>query len=78
MREAFSPSRLEVEDQSDRHAGHAGAREGGGTHFRVEITSEAFSGQNRVARQRAVMKALESEFADRLHALSISAKAPGE
>ena len=51
---AFQPERLEVVDDSARHAGHAGAREGGESHFNVVIVAEAFKGQGRVQRQRAV------------------------
>lgn len=75
---AFQPSRLEIVDDSDRHAGHAGARAGGESHFTVTIESAAFAGQSRVARQRAVNAALAEELAGPVHALSIKALAPGE
>ncbi len=75
LREVFQPTRLEVVDESDRHKGHAGWREGGGTHFRVRITSAAFRGQNRVAMHRAINAALADAFAAGLHALAIEAKA---
>jgi len=75
---AFQPSRLEVVDDSARHAGHAGAREGGESHFNVVIVSEAFQGQGRVQRQRAVYSALSEELAGPVHALSVKAFAPGE
>lgn len=75
---AFQPSRLEIVDDSDRHAGHSGAREGGESHFTVTIESAAFAGQSRVARQRAVNAALAEELAGPVHALSIKALAPGE
>ena len=75
---AFQPTRLEIVDDSDRHAGHAGAREGGESHFTVTIESAAFAGQSRVARQRAVNAALAEELAGPVHALSIKALAPGE
>ena len=75
---AFSPSRLEVVDDSGRHAGHAGASESGESHFNVVIVSEAFQGLSRVERQRRVNAALKDEFAAGLHALSIKAQAPGE
>jgi BolA protein len=75
---AFAPSALELIDESDRHRGHAGARPGGETHFRLAIVSEAFAGLSPVERHRKVMAALRDEFADRLHALTISARAPGE
>ena len=75
---AFSPQRLEVVDDSDRHHGHAGAREGGESHFNVVIVSSAFQGLSRVERQRRVNAALKDQFAAGLHALSIRASAPGE
>lgn len=75
---AFSPTLLRVEDDSARHAGHAGAREGGQTHFNVVVVSEAFRGMNRVARSRAVHSALEAEFADGMHALSLTLRTPDE
>ena len=75
---AFSPTLLRVEDDSARHAGHAGAREGGQTHFNVVVVSEAFRGMNRVARSRAVHAALMAEFADGMHALSLTLRTPDE
>ena len=76
--EAFRPSRLEVEDDSARHAGHAGARAGGESHFNVLIESTAFAGTPKVARQRMVYRALADELAGPVHALSVRALAPGE
>jgi BolA protein len=73
---AFSPETLEVVDQSERHRGHGGWREGGETHFDVRITAAAFEGLTRVQRQRAVNAALAEELAGPVHALSISAEAP--
>ncbi len=70
----FSPESLDVIDESDRHAGHAGARPEGETHFRVRIVSVAFANMTRVARHRAVTDALAAEFAGGLHALSIDAR----
>jgi BolA protein len=75
---AFRPSRLEVQDDSARHAGHAGARPGGESHFNVTIEAEAFAGQPKVARQRMVYRALAKELAGPVHALSVKALAPGE
>ncbi len=75
---AFAPSRLEIEDESARHHGHAGARPGGESHFNVVIESQAFAGQTKVARQRMVYRALAQEMAGPVHALSIKAIAPGE
>jgi BolA protein len=75
---AFQPERLEVIDDSARHAGHAGSREGGESHFDVVIVAAAFKGQGRVQRQRAVYSALSEELAGPVHALSLKAFAPGE
>jgi BolA protein len=78
LTEALSPIELDVIDDSARHAGHAGARPEGETHFRVRIVARAFDGLNRVARQRRVHDILADELRTRVHALSIDAKAPGE
>ena len=75
---AFNPSRLEVVDDSARHAGHAGARVGGESHFNVLIEAEAFAGLGKVARQRQVYGALGDLLAGPVHALSLKALAPGE
>ena len=75
---ALSPTRIEVIDESHLHAGHAGARPEGETHFRVEIVAAAFADQNRVARQRLVNAALAEELADRVHALSMKTLTPDE
>jgi len=75
---ALKPERLEVIDESHKHAGHAGARPGGESHFRVEITSAAFTGKSRVERQRMVYDALAEEMASDIHALALSTRAPGE
>ena len=74
----LNPLALDVEDESDRHHGHAGAREGGETHYRVYIVSESFAGKSRVARHRLVYDQLGEEFAAGLHALALRALAPGE
>ena len=74
----LAPSRLEIVDESHRHAGHAGARPEGETHFAVTIVSDAFVGLNRVARQRLVYQVLAEELATRVHALSLTTLAPGE
>lgn len=76
--EAFSPEHLEVVDDSDRHAGHAGASASGESHFNVVVISAAFEGLSRVDRQRRVNAALKEAFDGGLHALSIKALAPGE
>ena len=78
LTEAFAPSHLEIVDDSHRHAGHAGAREGGESHFHVVIEATAFEGLSRLARQRLVNAALAEELAGPVHALSIEARAPGE
>ncbi len=74
----FAPTRLEIIDESHRHAGHAGAREEGETHFAVTIVSAAFASLNRVARQRLVYDALTEELATRIHALSLTTLTPDE
>ncbi len=78
LQAAFSPELLRIEDDSAKHAGHSGEREGGETHYSVRIVASAFAGLNRVARHRAVNAAVAPEFAAGLHALSVSARAPGE
>jgi len=78
LRHRFQPVRLAVEDDSSRHQGHAGWREGGETHFNVEIVSAAFEGHSRVARQRLVYAALGDEFAAGLHALALKTLTPAE
>jgi BolA protein len=78
LTEAFAPESLRVIDESDRHAGHAGHRPGGETHFRLYIVSEAFRGKTRIERHRLVNTALAAELAGGVHALAIHAGAPGE
>lgn len=78
LRTAFSPVRLEIVDDSAKHRGHAGHNPEGESHFTVRIVSEAFAGQNRVARQRQVYAALGELMEGRIHALSIEAKTPEE
>ena len=78
LRQRFTPLRLSIEDESSRHRGHAGFREGGESHFRVEIVSSAFEGQSRVARQRLVYQTLSDEFAAGLHALALTTLTPDE
>lgn len=74
----FAPVRLDILDESHRHAGHAGARPEGETHFAVTIVAAAFAGQSRIARQRLVYETLAEELASRVHALSLKTAAPGE
>jgi BolA protein len=76
--DALAPVRLELVDESAKHAGHAGARPGGNTHWRLTIVSAAFAGKSTVARHRMVYEALGELMQDPIHALAISAKAPGE
>lgn len=78
LKAGFAPLTLEVVDDSDRHAGHGGAREGGETHYSVYIVSDRFVGKSRVARHRLVYEALAGEFADGVHALALTTLAPGE
>ena len=75
---AFAPAAVSVTDDSARHAGHAGARPGGETHYSVLMVSGAFRGQNRVARSRAVHAALAAEFEGGLHALALRLLTPEE
>jgi BolA protein len=70
---AFSPTALDIVDESHLHHGHAGAAPGGETHYAVKIRSASFAGQSRLARHRAVNEALKGEFATGLHALHIDA-----
>lgn len=76
LRAALNPSELRLEDDSARHAGHAGAREGG--HYTLYITSERFTGLQRVARHRLVYDSLSDLMRQGIHALAIQARAPGE
>lgn len=78
LRSALAPVHLAVIDDSEKHRGHAGHDARGESHFTVEIVSPHFEGQNRVARQRAVNKALADLLAERVHALAIRAQAPSE
>lgn len=74
----FAPVALEVTDDSAAHAGHAGARAEGETHYTVLLVSARFSGMSRIARSRAVHEALAGEFATGLHALALTLRAPEE
>jgi BolA protein len=78
LTKAFTPERLTVIDESHRHEGHAGWRQGGETHFRVSIIASAFSGKSRLDRHRMINQALSEELAGGIHALAIEATAPGE
>jgi len=78
LRASFAPEALSVTDDSHKHHGHAGWSEGGETHFSVAVSSSAFAGKNRLQRHRLINAALAEELAGGVHALAISAKAPGE
>jgi BolA protein len=75
---ALEPLALELVDESARHAGHAGARPGGNTHWRLAIVSRAFAGKTKVARHRMIYQALGALMQDPIHALSIDARSPEE
>lgn len=75
---ALAPERLEIIDESHRHAGHSGARPEGETHFRVEIVSAAFEDQPRLLRQRRVHEILADELKSDIHALSLVTLTPAE
>lgn len=74
LSDAFQPVTLNVIDESEDHRGHGGWREGGETHFRVEITASAFDGKSRVAQQRAVYAVLKEELKAEIHALALDVK----
>lgn len=78
LTQAFAPTKLQVVNDSAMHHGHAGDDGSGESHFTVVIEAEAFTGINRVMRQRMVNKALGDIPGDRVHALAIKASAPGE
>ncbi len=78
LTEAFAPQSLDVTDESHLHAGHAGDRPGGETHFRVYIVSNAFAGKARLDRHRMINALLAQELSGSVHALAVSALAPGD
>jgi BolA family transcriptional regulator, general stress-responsive regulator len=78
LTKAFTPESLNVVDESHLHAGHAGHRPGGETHFRVYIVAQAFKGKTRLERHRMVNETLSGELKGGVHALAIHASAPGE
>jgi BolA protein len=78
LTKTFAPAQLDVVDESHLHAGHAGHRPGGESHFRIHIVSEAFRGKSRLERHRMINAALSGEFEAGVHALAIHASAPGE
>ena len=77
LQQAFAPVRLEIEDESAAHAGHAGAQ-GGGGHYRVYLVSDRFGGLPRLARHRLVYDALRDLMQRDIHALALSLVTPGE
>lgn len=78
LADAFTPTRLDVRDDSRLHAGHAAAHPDGETHFSVEIVSRAFAGKSRVERQRLVHAVLAEELKQRVHALAVRTLTPDE
>jgi BolA family transcriptional regulator, general stress-responsive regulator len=78
LRAALAPAHLAVVNDSGKHRGHAGDDGSGESHFTVEIVATRFAGMSRVERQRAVNAALADLLRDRIHALAIKARAPGE
>lgn len=73
---AFAPAVIEVEDESEKHRGHAGYQEGGQSHFRVTLRSAAFAGKSRIARHRAVHDALGRDLMGAIHALALDLDTP--
>jgi BolA family transcriptional regulator, general stress-responsive regulator len=78
LQERLDPTSLSVADESHQHAGHSGWREGGETHFRIDIVSGAFAGKSRLERHRMVNAVLSEAFERGVHALAVKARAPGE
>lgn len=74
----FSPEKLEIIDDSSKHAGHSGADPRGESHFSVLVVSKKFEGENRVDRQRLVYIALDQLLKDRVHALALKTMTPAE
>lgn len=75
LTEALQPTRLEIVDESELHRGHGGYREGGQTHFRIDIAAPSFEGMNQVARHRAVYAILSDELEAQVHALALTTAA---
>ena len=76
--DALNPTKIELIDDSEKHRGHGGHNPAGESHFTLLIESAAFAGRSRIERQRMVHQALGELVGNRVHALSIQAKAPGE
>jgi BolA protein len=78
LNSALSPTHVDLTDDSEQHRGHGGYNPSGESHFSLEIESEAFTGKSRVVRQRMIYHALGDLMKERVHALQIRARAPGE
>ena len=78
LTEAFAPESLRVIDESEQHAGHAGHRPGGETHFRLYIVAQVFQGKSRLERHRMINATLAEALAGGVHALAIHAASPEE
>ena len=78
LSDKLAPRRLSIDDDSHQHAGHAGARPGGQSHYRVEIVSDTFAGMTLVARHRLIYEILADLLADTVHALQLRALTPDE
>jgi len=78
LRAGLAPARIAVVDESHRHAGHAGARPGGETHFQVTVVAAAFAGRSRPDRHRLVYTVLAEELAEQVHALALRTLTPDE
>jgi BolA protein len=78
LNSALSPTRIELVDDSEKHRGHGGYNPEGESHFTLEIESEAFAGKSRLDRQRMIYNALGDLMRERVHALQVRARAPGE
>ena len=78
LQKALAPTQLDLRDDSEKHRGHGGYNPSGESHFFLSIESAAFAGQSRVARQRLVYKALGDLMHERVHALAMETRAPGE
>ncbi len=76
LQAAFDPQTLVVEDESEKHRGHAGYQDGGESHFQVHMTSAAFAGMSRIQRHRAVHAALGQDLIGRIHALALNLDVP--
>jgi BolA family transcriptional regulator, general stress-responsive regulator len=78
LTKGLAPESIEVIDESHRHAGHAGARPGGETHFRIKIVSASFAGKRSVERHRMIYDLLQPEIAAGVHALAMTTLTPEE